>query len=58
MQHRVEAAYWHVLTDDHEVGGRVTAANDGQDVGMGEYPQFGIFLVEVSRYPGGALSQG
>ena len=58
MQHRVEAAHWHVLADDHEVRRRVTAANDGQDVGVGEYPQFGIFLVEVSRYPGGALSQG
>jgi len=52
----VEAAHWHVLADDHEVGRRVTAANDREDVRVGEYPQFGIFLVEVSRYPGGALS--
>ena len=58
MQHRVEAAHWHVLADDHEIGRRVTAANDRQDIGVGEYSQFGILLVEVSRYPGGALSQG
>lgn len=52
MQHRVQRPNGHELVDDDQGGGVAATANHGQDVGVGENPQAGVFLVEVARDAG------
>ena len=58
MQNLIQWTNRSKLADNNQIWRRVATANDRHDIGMRKYPQFRVFVVEISWNPRGTFSNG